>query len=54
MVKSVAILKEHDGVSFEYEWDTINHIDEFRYDLYIGIKVLEAMEELRPPKNSDE
>jgi hypothetical protein len=54
VVKGVSFLKDHDGVIFEYDWDNLTDIEKFRYDLYIGIKVLEGMEDLRPPPSGDE
>jgi hypothetical protein len=53
VVKSISFLKDHNGVIFEYDWDNLRDIEKFRYDLYIGIKVLEGMADLRPP-SSDE
>lgn len=53
MVKGLSFLKDNDGVCFEYDWKNIAHIEEFRYDLYIGIKVLEALEELRPAPSAE-
>jgi hypothetical protein len=48
-VKSVSFFKDNNGVVFEYDWANLTDTEKFRYDLYIGIKVLEGMEELRPP-----
>lgn len=48
MVRGLSFLRDHDGLCIDYEWGGADKIDQFRYDLYVGIKVLEALEELRP------